>query len=290
VQLDQWFWTWGSWTIFGRVATRVDTLCAQLYYICFIRVLDGGRWLIVSRTACPQFLAVLGQPTLHYSQMHITGNTLTVDTLKFRICNELISNRIVNKPRKIKAFVKKQNFRVEPRHKRNLIGNSRQLDHVAYVIVRVQVNVDKHWYLKTSVQGCATHGPGAERSRFYIECDPWAKNLKVCYEKKSLLSTFPYDHTNSPAHGIRFVQTIGVARGAKGPCPPKFLENIVILCLDRRFSKQNGVISLKSNILVPQNPPQNFWAGYTTDTDPLLHKYAFRFLKGVANLPWVASK
>jgi len=98
----------------------------------------------VSRTACPQFLAVLGQPTLRYSQMHITGNTLTVDTLKFRICSELISNRIVNKPRKIKAFVEKQNFRVEPRHKRNLIGNSRQLDHVAYFIVRVQVNVDKH--------------------------------------------------------------------------------------------------------------------------------------------------
>jgi len=23
--------------------------CAQLYYICFIRVLDGGRWAIVGR-------------------------------------------------------------------------------------------------------------------------------------------------------------------------------------------------------------------------------------------------
>jgi len=31
---------------------------------------------------------------------------------------------------------------------------------------------------------------------------------------------------------------IGVARGDKGgPCPPpKFLENIVILCFERRFS------------------------------------------------------
>ena len=33
-------------------------------------------------------------------------------------------------------------------------------------------------------------------------------------------------------------------------CPPNFLENIVILCIERRFSKQNSVIRLKSNILV----------------------------------------
>ena len=38
--------------------------------------------------------------------------------------------------------------------------------------------------------------------------------------------------------------------GPKGPCPPKFLENIVILCFERRFSKQNSVIRLKLNILV----------------------------------------
>jgi len=36
-----------------------------------------------------------------------------------------------------------------------------------------------------------------------------------------------------------------------GPCLPKFLEDMVILCFDRRFSKQNRVISLKSNILAP---------------------------------------
>jgi len=40
----------------------------------------------------------------------------------------------------------------------------------------------------------------------------------------------------------------------------KFLENIVILSFERRFSKQNSVIRLKSNIL----PPANFWAGYAT--------------------------
>jgi len=33
--------------------------------------------------------------------------------------------------------------------------------------------------------------------------------------------------------------------------PPKFLENIVILCFERRFSKQNSVIRLKSSILAP---------------------------------------
>jgi len=33
--------------------------------------------------------------------------------------------------------------------------------------------------------------------------------------------------------------------------PPKFLEDIVILCFERRFSKQNSVIHLKSNIFAP---------------------------------------
>jgi len=37
----------------------------------------------------------------------------------------------------------------------------------------------------------------------------------------------------------------------RGHAPPTFLENIVILCIERRFSKQNSVIRLKSNILTP---------------------------------------
>ena len=59
-----------------------------------------------------------------------------------------------------------------------------------------------------------------------------------------------------------FLNTIAlyIAReGQRGHGPPKFLENVVILCFER-FSKQNSVIRLKSNIL----PPQNFWAGYAT--------------------------
>jgi len=42
---------------------------------------------------------------------------------------------------------------------------------------------------------------------------------------------------------------IGVAGGGqRGHAPPKFLENIVIFCFERRFSKQNSVVRLKSNI------------------------------------------
>jgi len=49
------------------------------------------------------------------------------------------------------------------------------------------------------------------------------------------------------------IMLIGVARrGGKGAMPPKFLEKIVILCFERRFSKQNSVIRLKSNILPSQ--------------------------------------
>jgi len=49
-------------------------------------------------------------------------------------------------------------------------------------------------------------------------------------------------------------------RGQRVHGPPKFLKNLVILCLERRYSKQNSDISLKSNILAPPN----FWAGYAT--------------------------
>jgi len=64
--------------------------------------------------------------------------------------------------------------------------------------------------------------------------------------------------------------SVGVARGGKkGHAPPKFLENIVILCFERRFSIQNSVIRLKSNILAPPNflAPLNFWAGYVTESE-----------------------
>jgi len=38
----------------------------------------------------------------------------------------------------------------------------------------------------------------------------------------------------------------------RGHGSPKFLENIVILCFERRFFKHNRAIRLKSNILAPQ--------------------------------------
>jgi len=37
----------GSWTILE--GSRADILCTQMYYICFVRVLDGGRRVIVGR-------------------------------------------------------------------------------------------------------------------------------------------------------------------------------------------------------------------------------------------------
>jgi len=39
--------------------------------------------------------------------------------------------------------------------------------------------------------------------------------------------------------------------GGKRGIIPTFLENIVILCFKRRFSKQNSFIRLKSNIVDP---------------------------------------
>jgi len=43
---------------------------------------------------------------------------------------------------------------------------------------------------------------------------------------------------------------IGAAMGVpKGQCPPQFLENIVILCFERRFSKQNSVIRMRGVFL-----------------------------------------
>ena len=44
---------------------------------------------------------------------------------------------------------------------------------------------------------------------------------------------------------VSLPSAIGVARGCKVAIPPTFLEHMVILCFERRFSKQNSVISLK---------------------------------------------
>jgi len=46
---------------------------------------------------------------------------------------------------------------------------------------------------------------------------------------------------------------IGVARGGqRGHGPSKFLENTVILFFERRFSEQNILIRIKSNISPPK--------------------------------------
>jgi len=59
-----------------------------------------------------------------------------------------------------------------------------------------------------------------------------------------------------PGHGrneVRWRPGQEHRHSQEGAMPPKFLENIVILCFERHFSKQNNVIRLKSNI-----PPQIF--------------------------------
>jgi len=42
-----------SWTIFG--GSQVDISCTQMYYICFIRVIAEGCWVIV------HCFAIMGQ-------------------------------------------------------------------------------------------------------------------------------------------------------------------------------------------------------------------------------------
>jgi len=70
-------------------------------------------------------------------------------------------------------------------------------------------------------------------------------------------------HHTTVVHGY-----MGVARGAKEDMPrSKFLENIVILCFERRFPKQNSVIHLKSNILAP--PIFLGWLRHCTDMEIL---------------------
>ena len=72
-------------------------------------------------------------------------------------------------------------------------------------------------------------------------------------------------------------QSIGIARGGpKGPCPPKVLENRVILCFERRFSKQNSVIRLKLNILLYT---AEFWQ-YTLLNTVYTFFYFFEGLRG----------
>jgi len=71
------------------------------------------------------------------------------------------------------------------------------------------------------------------------------------------------------------------------------VENIVIFCFERRFSKQNSVIRLISSILAPQIfwPLPNFRAGYATDECQLKRdKRKLRNEKNLINLTnsWIS--
>ena len=69
--------------------------------------------------------------------------------------------------------------------------------------------------------------------------------------------------------------------GPRGPCPPKFLKHRVILCFERRYSKQNSVICLKSSLLTPSL----FWTGYATARIVLKS-----LLPAIRNLPFAETR
>ena len=74
--------------------------------------------------------------------------------------------------------------------------------------------------------------------------------MRNCGETKTVVCRCSCRYT----HGRNFVVKCGGTHkrrqgGQRGHGPPKFLENIVIVCFESRFSKQNSVIRLKSNIL-----------------------------------------
>jgi len=48
----------------------------------------------------------------------------------------------------------------------------------------------------------------------------------------------------------------------------------MIFCFERRYLKQNSVISLKSSIL----PPPNFWAAYATERMVETHSFAIAII------------
>jgi len=115
--------------------------------------------------------------------------------------------------------------------------------------------------LRTS-GGCVASGmafwKGTERLGNWSS--PYTKRKTGVNEPTTAASLFlvsqeecmPWRHENNWTKAGWYPFISVASGGGKGLClPPKFLENIVILCFERRFSKQNSVIHLKSNILTP---------------------------------------
>jgi len=70
------------------------------------------------------------------------------------------------------------------------------------------------------------------------------------------------------------VFNIGVAGGGLRGHAPQILENLVIWCIERRFFKQNSVIRLKWNIVLPPKifaPPKFLgWCSIISSRDSKL--------------------
>ena len=80
---------------------------------------------------------------------------------------------------------------------------------------------------------------------FNDDAEVWRTGGACCNFAKQLFSLVTFFYTA--------LRCIGVASGGpKGPCPPKIFRTYSHLYFERRFSKQNSVIRLKSNILPPK--------------------------------------
>jgi len=88
----------------------------------------------------------------------------------------------------------------------------------------------------------------------YTDCQ---QRLLVAFQVSScrFVSILCLPHTHRRSQG-----------GQRDHGPSKYLENIVIVCLEKRFSKQNSLFRLKSNVLSPPkfSALPNSWAGYAT--------------------------
>jgi len=125
---------------------------------------------------------------------------------------------------------------------------------------------------------CHDWGSGKRDSKAYLQHNKTSNVLVPCQmEGYTSITTFTLQVVSSFV--TAYLCDIGVARGRqRGHGSLKFLENIVILCFERRFSKQNVVIRLQSNILASPKifAPQIF--GLATS---LLCELAFSILLNI---------
>ena len=106
------------------------------------------------------------------------------------------------------------------------------------------------------------------RRKHRRECGFWKSTHHLSFSQPNVrgfenIRSFAISAAFSPIYSsqTRAYMSIGVAKGGpKEPWPPNIFRKFSHFVLWEAFSKQNSVIRLKSNILVPPN----FWADYVT--------------------------